>query len=150
MIPWTVAHQAPLSMGFSRQEYWSGLLFPPPEDLPDPGMELGSCALQADSLLSELPGKPQGTVCIPSNILSVSVKQLFPLLTTKIFEYKIKYACNMYKRHLGTVILCFFLNYLNLESHFIRLKYYVNLSCTPAGIGYERIHRSKVNGFEQQ
>ena len=38
-IPWTVARQAPLSMGFSRQEYWSGLPFPPPEDLPDPGIE---------------------------------------------------------------------------------------------------------------
>ena len=38
-IPWTVAHQAPLSMGFSRQEYWSGLPFSPPGDLPDPGME---------------------------------------------------------------------------------------------------------------
>ena len=41
-IPWTVAHQAPLSMGFSRQEYWSGLPFPPPGDLPDPGIELAS------------------------------------------------------------------------------------------------------------
>ena len=38
-IPWSVAHQAPLSMEFSRQEYWSGLPFPPPEDLPDPGIE---------------------------------------------------------------------------------------------------------------
>ena len=38
-IPWTVAHQSPLSMGFSRQEYWNGLLFPTPEDLPDPGIE---------------------------------------------------------------------------------------------------------------
>ena len=53
-IPWTVAHQAPLSMGFSRQEYWSGLPFPSPEDLPDPGIELGSPALQADNLLTEL------------------------------------------------------------------------------------------------
>ena len=48
----------PLSMGFSRQEYWSGLPFPSPGDLPDPGMEPGSPALQADSLPSELPGKP--------------------------------------------------------------------------------------------
>ena len=55
---WTVAHQAPLSMGFSRHEYWSGLLFPSPEDLPDPGTEPGSSALQADSLLSEPPGRP--------------------------------------------------------------------------------------------
>ena len=48
--PRTVARQAPLSMGFSRQEYWSGLPFPSPEDLPNPGMEPWSPALQADSL----------------------------------------------------------------------------------------------------
>ena len=52
--PWTVVCQAPLSVGFSRQEYWSGLLFPSPGDLPDPGIETGSPALQADSLLTEL------------------------------------------------------------------------------------------------
>ena len=57
-IPWTVAHQGPLSMGFSRQEYWSGLLFPSLGDLPDQGIELRSPAFQADSLPSELPGKP--------------------------------------------------------------------------------------------
>ena len=53
MIPWTVAHQAPLSMEFSRQECWSGLLFPSPGDLPDPGTKSRSPALQADSLLPE-------------------------------------------------------------------------------------------------
>ena len=46
--PWTAAYQAPLSMGFSRQEYWSGLPFPSPGDLPDPRIEPGSPALQAD------------------------------------------------------------------------------------------------------
>ena len=56
--PWIVAYQAPPSMGFSRQECWSGLPFPSPEDLPDPGMESGSPALQADTLPSEPPGKP--------------------------------------------------------------------------------------------
>ena len=55
--PWMVAYQIPLSMGFSRQEYWSGLPFPSPESLPDPGIEPGTLALQADSLLSEPPGK---------------------------------------------------------------------------------------------
>ena len=55
--PWTVAYQAPLSMGFSRQEYWSGLPFPSPGDLPDPGIEPWSPALQADALTSEPPGK---------------------------------------------------------------------------------------------
>ena len=48
--PWTVARQAPLSMGFPRQEFWSGLPFPPPGDLPDPGIKPRSPALQADSL----------------------------------------------------------------------------------------------------
>ena len=56
--PWTVARQAPLSMGFSRQEYWSGLPFPSPGDLPNPGIEPGSPALQTDALSSEPPGKP--------------------------------------------------------------------------------------------
>ena len=58
MTPWTVAYQIPRSMGFSRQECWSGLLFPSPGDLPDPGIEPGSPALQADTLPSEPPGKP--------------------------------------------------------------------------------------------
>ena len=56
--PWTAAHQAPPSMGFSRQEYWSGLPFLSPGDLPNPGIEPGSLALQADALTSESPGKP--------------------------------------------------------------------------------------------
>ena len=51
MTPWTVAYQASLSMGFSRQEYWSGLPVPSPGDLPDPGIEPGSPTLQADPLL---------------------------------------------------------------------------------------------------
>ena len=55
-IPWTVAHQAPPSMGFSRDEYWSGLSFPSPGDLPDPGIKPGSPALREDALPSELPG----------------------------------------------------------------------------------------------
>ena len=53
--PWTVAHQAPLSMGFSRHEYWGGLPFPSPGDLPDPGIKSKSPALQADTLTSEPP-----------------------------------------------------------------------------------------------
>ena len=58
-ILWTVVYQAPLSMGISRQEYLSGLPFPSPEDLPDPGIEPGSSALQADSLLPEPQGSPK-------------------------------------------------------------------------------------------
>ena len=58
VIPWTVAYQAPPSMEFSRQEYWSGLPCLSPGGLPDPGIEPRSPTLQADALLSELPGKP--------------------------------------------------------------------------------------------
>ena len=74
VTPWTVAHQVSPSMGFSRQEYWSGLPFPSPGDAPDPVIKPGSPTLQADSLLSEPPGKPYGlTHCsghqhCPSNI----------------------------------------------------------------------------------
>ena len=57
--PWTVAHQAPPSMGFSRQECWSGLPFPSPGDLLDPGIKPRSPTLQADTLPSELLGKPK-------------------------------------------------------------------------------------------
>ena len=56
--PWTVAYQAPLSMGFSRREYWSGFPFTSPGDLPNPVMEPRSPALQTDTLPSEPPGKP--------------------------------------------------------------------------------------------
>ena len=60
MTLWTVAHQAPLSMGFSRQEYWSELPCSSAGDLPDPRIKPGSPALQADSLPSKTPGKPKG------------------------------------------------------------------------------------------
>ena len=62
--PWTGARQVPLSMGFSRQEYWSGLPFPPPGDLPDPGIGLASPALAGRFLTIEPPGKPH--ICIYS------------------------------------------------------------------------------------
>ena len=58
VISWTVPCQAPLSMGFSRQEYWKGLPFPSSRDLPDPGIRPGSPELQTDSLPSEPPEKP--------------------------------------------------------------------------------------------
>ena len=67
--PWTVAYQVPPSVGFSRQEYWSGLPFPSPGDLPNPGTEPGSPALQADALPSEPPGssdKPTANIIFNS------------------------------------------------------------------------------------
>ena len=62
VTPWTVARQA-ISIKFSRQEYWSGLPFPFPGDLPDPGIEPMSPAFQADSLPSEPPGSPTDILC---------------------------------------------------------------------------------------
>ena len=61
-IPWTVAHQAPLSMGILQAEYWSGLPWLPPGDLPNPGIKPRSPALQADPLPSEPPGKSESEV----------------------------------------------------------------------------------------
>ena len=75
---WTVAHQAPLSMEFSRQEYWSGLPLPSPGDLSDPGIKARSPALQADSLLSEPPGKPLGHM--EATVQFSSVTQSCPTL----------------------------------------------------------------------
>ena len=63
-ITWTVAHQVPLSMGFPRQEYWSGLPFPSPEDLLDPGMELMFLALADRFFTTKPPGKPSSVVVL--------------------------------------------------------------------------------------
>ena len=70
--PWTVAHQAPLSMGFPQQEYWSGLPFPSPGDLPNPGIDPGSLAWQLDSLPLSLHGSPQ-IMYIDIDIIGISL-----------------------------------------------------------------------------
>ena len=75
---WLVAHQAPLSMKSSRQEYWSGLSFPSPRDLPNPGSEPRSPALQVNSLLSEPPGK----YCHLFNPLLLLSRQVFGVAST--------------------------------------------------------------------
>ena len=67
VTPWTVAYHAPLSMGFSRQKYWSGLPSPFPGDLPDPGIKPGSLALQVDSLPSEPPGYKSALNWLPDS-----------------------------------------------------------------------------------
>ena len=87
MTPRTVARQAPLSIGFSKHEYWSGLPFPFPEDLPNPGMEPGSPALQADFLPTELPGKPK---CENLGDTKSSIKQHFP--NSHLWCYKSMYG----------------------------------------------------------
>ena len=68
VTPWTVAYQVPPSMEFSRQEYWSGLPLPSPGNLPNPGIEPGYPALQADALLSEPRGKPQNQLAEESTL----------------------------------------------------------------------------------
>ena len=73
--PWTVAYRAPPSMGFSRQEYWSGLPFPSPGDLSNPEIEPGSPTLQADALPSETAGKPKNTGVGSLSLL----QQIFPI-----------------------------------------------------------------------
>ena len=92
--PWTVACQAPLSMAFSRQEYWSGLPFPSPGDLPDPGIEPWSPALEADTLTSEPPGKR----CAYSRYLIFAVWiSYFPSL--KLFEACFSNNKRAYKKY---------------------------------------------------
>ena len=75
--PWTVAHQAPLSMGFSRQDSWSGLPFPSPGDLPDPGIEPGPPSLPVDSLLSDPLGKP-----LTMKYQTIKKKEIMPFVAT--------------------------------------------------------------------
>ena len=70
MSPWTVAYQAPLSMGFSRKEYWSGLPFPPPGDLPDPVIEPMSPAQAGRFFITVPSGKPQSQI-IPDSVSGV-------------------------------------------------------------------------------
>ena len=73
MTPWTLSCRAPLSIGFSRQEYWSGLPFPSPGHLPDPGNKPRSSALQTFSLPSEPPGKPELFKVSNNSFISVSL-----------------------------------------------------------------------------
>ena len=78
MTPWTVAYQAPLSMEFSRQEYWIGVPFSPPGDLPNPGIEPRSPALQADSLVCEPPrnNRKKIVIAIGSNMANMESRLL--------------------------------------------------------------------------
>ena len=80
--PWTAAHQAPLCMGFSRQEYWSGLLFPTLGDLPHPGIQLVSPVLQADSLVLSHRGSSANILICPQLI------NRFNAIPTKNWNFK--------------------------------------------------------------
>ena len=72
--PWTAAHQASLSMRFSRQAYWSGLPFPSPGDIPDPGIKPGSRALQSNSLPAELQGKTHCKLVLTNFLIITRVR----------------------------------------------------------------------------
>ena len=74
--PWTVAHQPPLSMESSRQEYWSGLPFPSPGDLPDPGIELPSLAMTGEFFTTASSGKPRGPIWFPHKVLGCMLLDL--------------------------------------------------------------------------
>ena len=104
--PWTVAYQAPPSMGFSRQESWNGLPFPSPGDLPNSGIEPWCPTLQADTLTSELPGKPfyKGTgtysgffleVACPHSVLTLSPPFLLPFVCALKAAQKCPLPCTV-------------------------------------------------------
>ena len=84
--PWTVTYQAPLSMGFSRQEHLSGLPCPPPGDLPDPGIQPMSPALQVDSLPTEPPGKPHDTKSGVKNIYPFYFGQMASIFLLQLLK----------------------------------------------------------------
>ena len=96
--PWTVAHQAPPSMGFSRQEYWSGLPFPSPGDFPNPGIEPRSPTFPADTITSEPPGKPRTVLQEELKTpLYHSIINLPSFLITNTFsDYKTDYFVNIF------------------------------------------------------
>ena len=79
MTPWTVAHQAPLCMNFSQKKYWSGLPFPPPGDLPDPGIKPTSPALAGGFFTTEPPAKPWVRRIKKINVMRCSFSKKYPL-----------------------------------------------------------------------
>ena len=109
--PVDLAHQAPLSLGFFRQEYWSGQLFPSPGDLPNPGIQPGSCALQVDFLPTELSGMHQLTAqfldsdCLslnngPTVVKYVTLGKLINNFVVQLFVRKRQYQ---YLSHVAVV-----------------------------------------------
>ena len=87
--PWTEAYQAPQAMEFSRQEYWSGLPYPSPGDLPNPGIEPGSPTLQADALPSKPPGKYSPKTYPLSPVFSNIIKEVLKLIKKTIEKFQI-------------------------------------------------------------
>ena len=90
--PWTIPHQAPLSIEFSRQECWSGLPFPSPGDLPNPGIEPASPALQADSIPSEPPGKPLSAGHMEAILLFSSVQISHSVMSNSLWPHGLQHV----------------------------------------------------------
>ena len=103
MTPWTAAHQVPLSMRLSRQGYWSGSPFPSPGDLPNPGIEPRSPALQADSLPTELQGKPLLMAYYPVLTFSLS---LLNSLFSELRSCADPFWCECFWQHLLLLLPC--------------------------------------------
>ena len=90
VTPWTVACKAPLSMGFSRQEYWSGLPFPSPEDLPNPGIEPESPELQVQLIYNPIPKKGNAKECsnyCATALISHASKVMLKTLQARLQQY---------------------------------------------------------------
>ena len=111
VTPWTVVHQAPLTMGFPRQEYWSGLPFPSPGDIPDPGIEPESSALQSDSSESEPQGIQQGLLY---TLIKVFIKHLYSFCSN---HHPPSLYCLPLPRRLRIAILT-----INLSNNFTGVK----------------------------
>ena len=132
---WTVAHQAPLSMEFSRQEYWSGLPFPSSRDLPDSRIKPGSLTLQADSLPSEPLGKPH---CVSKQSQTSKIPIFFHdcLEYSKFFTSVLKFlrwCISKFKNWKKQVVspVCSFLPVVQVPLHLILTysNYFLIVSC---------------------
>ena len=111
VTPWTEAGQDPLSMGFSRQEYWSGLPFSPPGDVPDPGIKPASLAIAGRSFTTESHGKFLLTVTINSRINpKVLMRQLCPSIT----DWDFGFSLIIYNFPILLFTNCFLSSHLNL------------------------------------
>ena len=117
VTPWTVAHQAPLSMGFSRQEYWSGLPCPPPGDHRNPEIEPRSPALQVDSLPSEPPGKPKNSLSLLRGIFLTQMSNQ-GLLHYRWILYELSYQgspfCS-YSCYESTILILFIVSKSSID-----------------------------------
>ena len=122
LTPWAVAYQAPRSVGFFRHEYWSGLPFPFPADLPDLGVEPGSPALQADALLTELPGKTLGISHFLEEISNLShsivFRYFFALVTEEGFFVSPCYSLKLSIQMAVSFLFSFAFHFSSIHSYF--------------------------------